>query len=71
MQNVAFIINPFSAKGNYHPFLKELSKKIKNPLFYISDSIEGTENFMKKHFEPFFLLVLGTDFPERPIFLIV
>lgn len=51
MQNVAFIINPFSAKGNYKPFLEKLNQKIKNPLVYISDSIEGTRNFIKENFE--------------------
>ncbi len=27
MEKVAFIINPFSAKKNYQPFLSELKKK--------------------------------------------
>ena len=36
MQQVAFIINPFSARKNYHPFLNELKKKVENPNFYIS-----------------------------------
>lgn len=51
MKNVAFIINPNSAKGNYHSFLNELQKTIKNPLVYISQSIKGTQDFIKKHFE--------------------
>ncbi len=51
MENVAFIINPFSAKKNYHPFLNELKKKVDNPNFYISESIEGTEEFIKNNFE--------------------
>ena len=50
MQNVAFIINPFSAKKNYHPFLDELKKKVENPNFYISESIEGTDVFIKNNF---------------------
>ena len=50
MENVAFIINPFSAKKNYHPFLRELQKRIPNPRFYISDSIEGTFNFIDENF---------------------
>lgn len=50
MENVAFIINPFSAKKNYHPFLNELKAKIKDPLYYISDSITGTDDFIKDHF---------------------
>ena len=50
MQNVAFIINPFSAKKNYETFLKALKSKIENPLVYISDSVEGTEKFIDDHF---------------------
>ncbi|MGZ5273444.1 MAG: diacylglycerol/lipid kinase family protein [Kaistella sp.] len=50
MENVAFIINPFSAKKNYHPFLQALKMRIPNPLFYISDSIEGTYNFIDENF---------------------
>ncbi|MGZ5264279.1 MAG: diacylglycerol/lipid kinase family protein [Kaistella sp.] len=50
MENVAFIINPFSAKKNYHPFLQALKMRIPNPLFYISDSIEGTFNFIDDNF---------------------
>lgn len=51
MQNVAFIINPFSAKKNYHPFLDALKKKVEHPNFYISESIEGTDEFIKNNFE--------------------
>ena len=51
MQQVAFIINPFSAKKNYHPFLNELKKKVENPNFYISESIEGTDEFIKNNFD--------------------
>lgn len=50
MENVAFIINPFSAKKNYKPFLNTLTKKVNNPLFYISDSVEGTFNFIDENF---------------------
>lgn len=50
MENVAFIINPFSAKKNYHPFLQALKMRIPNPLFYISDSIEGTFNFIDENY---------------------
>ncbi len=28
MEKVAFIINPFSAKKNYQPFLDELNKRV-------------------------------------------
>lgn len=51
MKNVAFIINPFSAKKNYLPFLEELEKKVKNPNFYISKCIEGTDEFIKNNFD--------------------
>jgi diacylglycerol kinase (ATP) len=50
MERVAFIINPFSAKKNYQPFLNELRKKVDNPLYYISESIVGTDEFIQKHF---------------------
>lgn len=50
MEKVAFIINPFSAKKNYQPFLNELKKKVEDPLYYISESIPGTEEFIQKHF---------------------
>lgn len=50
MEKVAFIINPFSAKKNYQPFLNELKAKVQNPLYYISDSILGTDDFIRKHF---------------------
>lgn len=50
MEKVAFIINPFSAKKNYQPFLDELKKKVENPLYYISESILGTDEFIQKHF---------------------
>ncbi|EJL69802.1 conserved hypothetical protein BmrU [Chryseobacterium populi] len=50
MEKVAFIINPFSAKKNYQPFLNELKKKVKNPLYYISESIQGTDDFIQEHF---------------------
>jgi YegS/Rv2252/BmrU family lipid kinase len=51
MKNVAFIINPFSAKKKYQPFVDSLKKEIENPNFYISQSLEGTENFIKENFE--------------------
>lgn len=51
MQNVAFIINPFSAKKNYQPFLTSLKQKVENPLYIISKSIEDTENFIRNNFD--------------------
>lgn len=51
MENVAFIINPFSAKKKYQPFLNELIQKVDNPNFYISESIEGTADFIKNNFD--------------------
>ncbi|MCG2793700.1 MAG: diacylglycerol kinase [Weeksellaceae bacterium] len=49
--NVAFIINPFSAKKNYQDFLNELSEKFENPLHLISKSIEDTESFIEKNWD--------------------
>lgn len=49
MEKVAFIINPFSAKKNYQPFLNELKQKVGNPLYYISESIRATEEFIHQH----------------------
>lgn len=51
MKNIAFIINPFSAKKNYQPFLDSLQKKIEQPNFYISESLAGTEKYIKENFE--------------------
>lgn len=50
MEKVAFIINPFSAKKNYQPFVDQLKTKVENPLYYISESIQGTDDFIKQHF---------------------
>ncbi|WP_431608969.1 diacylglycerol/lipid kinase family protein [Chryseobacterium sp. 'Rf worker isolate 10'] len=51
MKKVAFIINPFSAKKNYQPFLNELKSKVEDPLYYVSESILGTDDFIKDHFD--------------------
>ena len=51
MENVAFIINPFSAKKDYQSFLKILQNSVPNPNFYISESLKGTENFLAENFE--------------------
>jgi len=51
MEKVAFIINPFSAKKNYQPFLDELKKKVDNPLYYISESIAATDDFIRANFD--------------------
>lgn len=51
MQKIAFIVNPFSSKGNYQPLLEQLKKKVSNPLVYISDSISGTDEFIKNNWE--------------------
>ena len=47
--NVAFIINPFSAKKNYQPFLDELSKKVEDLLFLVSKSLKDTDDFIDKN----------------------
>jgi diacylglycerol kinase (ATP) len=51
MEKAAFIINPFSAKKNYQPFLDELKKKVDNPLYYVSESIPGTDDFIRVNFD--------------------
>ncbi|REC51109.1 MULTISPECIES: diacylglycerol/lipid kinase family protein [Chryseobacterium] len=62
MEKVAFIINPFSAKKNYQPFLNELKAKVKNPLYYISESIPGTDQFIQDHFNDVDIFVaIGGD----------
>ncbi|SIS32283.1 lipid kinase, YegS/Rv2252/BmrU family [Chryseobacterium shigense] len=62
MEKAAFIINPFSAKKNYQPFLDELKKKVDNPLYYISESIPGTDDFIKEHFDKVDIFVaIGGD----------
>ena len=50
MEHITFIINPFSAKGNYEPLLKQLTEKIPHPRVYISESLEGTDRFIEDHF---------------------
>ena len=62
MQNVAFIINPFSAKKNYQPFLNSLQAKVENPLYLISKSIQDTEDFIKENFEKIDIFIaIGGD----------
>nr|WP_066677322.1 MULTISPECIES: YegS/Rv2252/BmrU family lipid kinase [unclassified Chryseobacterium] len=62
MERVAFIINPFSAKKNYQPFLNELKNKVQDPLYYISESILGTDDFIKTHFDEVdFFVAIGGD----------
>lgn len=51
MQKVAFIINPYSAKKNYQPFLAQLKNKIDNPLYIISKSIEDSDQFIYDHWD--------------------
>ncbi|WP_394337445.1 diacylglycerol/lipid kinase family protein [Chryseobacterium elymi] len=62
MEKVAFIINPFSAKKNYQPFLDELKKKVDNPLYYISESIPATDDFIRANFDHIDIFVaIGGD----------
>ena len=62
MKNVAFIINPYSAKKNYQPFLDALKKKVPNPYYIISQSIEDTQNYILNHFDEFEIFVaIGGD----------
>lgn len=62
MENVAFIINPHSAKKNYRPVLDALRKKIGNPNFIISQSVQDTENYIVSNFAQFDIFVaIGGD----------
>ncbi len=62
MNKVAFIINPFSAKKNYQPFLNELNAKVDSPLYYVSESIPATDEFIQNHFEEVDIFVaIGGD----------
>ncbi|NIF06416.1 YegS/Rv2252/BmrU family lipid kinase [Chryseobacterium sp. Tr-659] len=62
MEKVAFIINPFSAKKNYQPFLNELKKKVDNPSYYVSESIAGTDEFIQNYFDKVDIFVaIGGD----------
>ncbi|MGK6341619.1 diacylglycerol/lipid kinase family protein [Chryseobacterium sp. DT-3] len=62
MEKVAFIINPFSAKKNYQPFLDELKRKVDNPLYYISESIPATDDFIRANFDHIDIFVaIGGD----------
>ena len=47
----AFIINPFSAKKNYQPFVDSLRKKVDNPLYLVSKSLQDTEDFIQNNWE--------------------
>lgn len=47
----AFIINPYSAKKNYQPFLDNLARRIENPLYLISRSLEDTEDFISVNWD--------------------
>ena len=51
MQNVAFIINPFSAKKEYRAFLDLLKAKVENPLFLVSKSMEDTQIFILSNWD--------------------
>lgn len=51
MENIAFIINPFSAKKNYEPFFEALKQKIPEAKVYISECINGTFEFIESHWE--------------------
>lgn len=51
MQEVAFIINPYSAGKNYQPFLKALLQRAPEARFYISESIVGTNEYIKANID--------------------
>jgi len=51
MERVAFIINPFSAKKEYKPFVNDLEKRVEKPFYLISKSIEDTFSFMENNMD--------------------
>ena len=51
MERVAFIINPFSAKKEYKPFVNDLEKKVEKPFYLISKSIEDTFSFIENNMD--------------------
>lgn len=51
VQQVAFIINPKSARGNHGEFLRKLNLFWENPLCCISQSKEETADFIQTHWE--------------------
>ncbi|AZI31993.1 diacylglycerol/lipid kinase family protein [Kaistella carnis] len=62
MKNVAFIINPFSAKKNYKPFVRLLKEKVKDANFFISESFESTDQFINQNFDTIDIFVaVGGD----------
>ena len=62
MKNVAFIINPNSAKKNYKPFLNLLQKKVEHLNYYVSGSLHGTEEYIEENFNSIDIFVaVGGD----------
>lgn len=51
MHNVAFIINPFSAKKNYESFVSDLKSTIDNPVYLISKSLQDTTDFINENYD--------------------
>lgn len=51
MEDVAFIINPYSAKGSYHDVLDRINHEFKHSSVYISESVEGTADFIRTTFD--------------------
>lgn len=45
----AFIINPYSAKKEYNKFLNDLKKRVDNPFYLISKSLENTQEFITEN----------------------
>jgi diacylglycerol kinase family enzyme len=61
MEKVAFIINPFSAK-KLSAVSQRTESKGENPLYYISESIPGTDQFIQDHFNDVDIFVaIGGD----------
>ncbi len=51
MNNVSFIINPFSSSGNYLPFLNKLQQNIPDVNYYVSESVVGTDQYIRENFD--------------------
>lgn len=58
----SFYYKSFFGQKNYQPFLEELKKKVENPLYYISESIQGTDDFIQENFQNIDIFVaIGGD----------
>ena len=62
MEKTIFIINPNSAKGQYHKFIDQLKSLVQNPAIYISQSKEDCHNFLETKIKDYDIIVaVGGD----------